>query len=131
SVARSRSRSSVTSDADRLRRFRREAQLLASLMIVQDWFADIESSRPTSGKFLRGLVVSSGEALHAVRRRRSARCSPLEEKQPMAKKRSIVKPVPRRPAPCCAAGVCDPERTQGLQAPVPQGSHSLVTLNGP
>ena len=53
----------------------------------------------------------------------------------MAKKRSIVKPLPRprpRPsAPCCAAGVCDPERTQGLRAPAPQGTHPLVTLTGP
>src|SRR5205814_8554872 len=58
-----------------------------------------------------------------------------EEKQLMAKKRSIVKPLPRprpRPsAPCCAAGVCDPERTQGLRAPAPQGTHPLVTLTGP
>ena len=31
----------------------------------------------------------------------------------------------------CAAGVCDPERTQGLRAPAPVGTHDLVTLNGP
>jgi hypothetical protein len=31
----------------------------------------------------------------------------------------------------CAAGVCDPERTQGLKAPAPNGAHSLVTLKGP
>jgi hypothetical protein len=27
--------------------------------------------------------------------------------------------------------VCDPERTQGLRAPAPQGDHKLVSLKGP
>ena len=31
----------------------------------------------------------------------------------------------------CAAGVCDPERTEGLKAPAPNGTYSLVTLKGP
>lgn len=31
----------------------------------------------------------------------------------------------------CAPGVCDPERTQGLRAPVPKGDHVLVSLKGP
>jgi hypothetical protein len=31
----------------------------------------------------------------------------------------------------CAAGICDPERTQGLRAPAPQGTHQLVSLEGP
>ncbi len=31
----------------------------------------------------------------------------------------------------CAAGVCDPERTEGLKSPAPNGTHSLVTLKGP
>jgi hypothetical protein len=31
----------------------------------------------------------------------------------------------------CAVGVCDPERTEGLQAPAPNGTHELVTLEGP
>lgn len=31
----------------------------------------------------------------------------------------------------CAAGVCDPERTQGLKAPAPNGTHPLITLKGP
>jgi hypothetical protein len=31
----------------------------------------------------------------------------------------------------CAAGVCDPQRTQGLKAPAPQGDHLLVRLKGP
>src|SRR5512132_2638996 len=31
----------------------------------------------------------------------------------------------------CAAGVCDPRRTQGLKAPAPQGTHVLVNLEGP
>jgi hypothetical protein len=31
----------------------------------------------------------------------------------------------------CAAGVCDPERTQGLKAPAPNGTYALVNLKGP
>ena len=31
----------------------------------------------------------------------------------------------------CLRGVCDPERTQGLRAPAPQGDHVLVSLEGP
>lgn len=31
----------------------------------------------------------------------------------------------------CAVGVCDPERTQGLKAPAPAGTHALVGLAGP
>ena len=31
----------------------------------------------------------------------------------------------------CATGVCDPERTQGLLAPAPEGDHLLVRLEGP
>jgi len=31
----------------------------------------------------------------------------------------------------CAAGVCDPERTQGLKAPAPNGTYTLVGLKGP
>ena len=31
----------------------------------------------------------------------------------------------------CLRGVCDPERTQGLRAPAPQGNHVLVSLEGP
>jgi len=37
----------------------------------------------------------------------------------------------RTAATRCAAGVCDPERTQGLKAPAPNGTHALVTLKGP
>ncbi len=33
--------------------------------------------------------------------------------------------------PSCAVGVCDPRRTQGLQAPAPKGTYSLVSLEGP
>jgi hypothetical protein len=44
------------------------------------------------------------------------------------RKREIVKPAP---AGKCALGVCDPERTQGLIAPAPAGTHVLVTLRGP
>jgi hypothetical protein len=46
-----------------------------------------------------------------------------------AKKQEIVKGA--APAGKCVAGVCDPERTQGLKAPVPNGTHVLVTLRGP
>jgi hypothetical protein len=31
----------------------------------------------------------------------------------------------------CAAGVCDPERTQGLRAPAPKDDYVLVSLKGP
>ena len=31
----------------------------------------------------------------------------------------------------CATGVCNPQRTQGLKAPAPQGTHLLVNLEGP
>jgi hypothetical protein len=37
---------------------------------------------------------------------------------------------PKRDRPC-APGVCDPQRTQGLRAPAPQGEHTLVSLDGP
>ena len=51
----------------------------------------------------------------------------------MAKKRPTAKPARQAPQPHtgCAAGVCDPERTQGLRAPAPNGTHDLVTLQGP
>lgn len=51
----------------------------------------------------------------------------------MAKKKSTAKPTRRSAAatPSCAAGVCDPQRTQGLKAPAPIGTHDLVTLEGP
>lgn len=48
----------------------------------------------------------------------------------MAKKRASAKvavPIGRT----CASGVCNPERTQGLKAPAPNGTHVLVTLTGP
>jgi hypothetical protein len=31
----------------------------------------------------------------------------------------------------CIGGVCDPQRTQGLKAPAPKGSYTLVSLAGP
>jgi hypothetical protein len=49
----------------------------------------------------------------------------------MTKKRRLVKPKPQKPSHQCAAGVCNPERTQGLRAPAPQGTHELVLLKGP
>ena len=51
----------------------------------------------------------------------------------MAKKKTAVKSsrAAAEPHTGCAAGVCDPERTQGLKAPAPVGTHDLVTLNGP
>jgi hypothetical protein len=48
----------------------------------------------------------------------------------MATKRPVRKPA----APVtinCTAGVCDPERTEGLKAPAPNGTYALVTLKGP
>ena len=49
----------------------------------------------------------------------------------MAKKRASVKVKALAPPAGCAQGVCDPERTQGLRAPAPNGTHDLVTLRGP
>jgi hypothetical protein len=49
----------------------------------------------------------------------------------MAKKRPTPKPSLQTPSHQCAAGVCDPQRTQGLRAPAPQGNHLLVSLKGP
>jgi hypothetical protein len=48
----------------------------------------------------------------------------------MAKKPTPVKRqvVPSRTG--CAPGVCNPERTQGLKAPAPNGTHVLVNLEG-
>ena len=48
----------------------------------------------------------------------------------MATKSKPKKPSLSASRPC-APGVCDPERTQGLRAPAPQGSHTLVSLSGP
>ena len=45
-------------------------------------------------------------------------------------KRSVAR-VTAPAAAKCAAGVCDPERTEGLKAPAPNGTHSLVALKGP
>jgi hypothetical protein len=53
----------------------------------------------------------------------------------MAKKRTVSKSKPQlAPAPTairCASGVCSPERTQGLRAPAPSGTHKLISLKGP
>src|SRR4029450_10211666 len=38
---------------------------------------------------------------------------------------------PPSEARTCAAGVCDPRRTQRLRAPAPQGTHVLIDLEGP
>ncbi len=35
------------------------------------------------------------------------------------------------PTDCCARGVSEPKRTQGLRAPAPMGEHELITLEGP
>ena len=47
----------------------------------------------------------------------------LTEEATMATSRTV--------ASRCAAGVCDPERTEGLKAPAPNGTYPLVTLKGP
>lgn len=39
--------------------------------------------------------------------------------------------MPKPKNTCCATGVCQPERTQGLKAPAPAGTHVLVKLRGP
>lgn len=52
----------------------------------------------------------------------------------MAKRRMATTSRPSRQAAeprTCAPGVCDPRRTQGLKAPAPQGTHALVSLEGP
>ena len=49
----------------------------------------------------------------------------------MAKTRPSVKATAPGEACKCARGVCDPERTQGLKAPAPNGTYALVTLRGP
>ncbi len=53
----------------------------------------------------------------------------------MAKRRTSAVKSPRSAAGGMAGptprGVGDPERTQGLKAPAPQGTHVLVTLRGP
>jgi hypothetical protein len=48
----------------------------------------------------------------------------------MATKRSVGRAAAKL-ADKCAAGVCDPERTEGLKAPAPNGTYALVTLKGP
>jgi hypothetical protein len=49
----------------------------------------------------------------------------------MAKKRSAKRVQAQIAAPrTCSTGVCDPQRTQGLKAPAPNGNHAL-TLEGP
>jgi hypothetical protein len=45
----------------------------------------------------------------------------------MAKSATATPPAARRG---CAPGVCEPERTQGLRAPAPNGTHVLVSLEG-
>ena len=39
--------------------------------------------------------------------------------------------MPKPQNTCCATGVCQPERTQGLKAPAPAGTHQLVRIAGP
>jgi hypothetical protein len=58
-------------------------------------------------------------------------CANAQEEAAMAKKRAVVKKKASFPVSRCAAGVCDPQRTQGLIAPAPNGTHVLVTLRGP
>jgi hypothetical protein len=49
----------------------------------------------------------------------------------MAKKRRSTAPKAVEFTGSCASGVCDPARTQGLKAPAPNGTHDLVSLEGP
>jgi hypothetical protein len=48
----------------------------------------------------------------------------------MATRRAVATVKGKAPGGC-AAGVCDPQRTQGLKAPAANGTHTLVTLEGP
>lgn len=48
---------------------------------------------------------------------------------PVAKPAAIATAAPSKPS--CATGVCAPQRTQGLRAPAPQGTHQLVSIKGP
>jgi len=54
----------------------------------------------------------------------------LSEEGIMATKRTVGR-ASVQTAYKCASGVCDPERTQGLKAPAPNGTYALVTLKGP
>ena len=53
----------------------------------------------------------------------------------MAVRKRITKAVPKASTAGrevhCAVGVCDPQRTQGLETRVSKGTHSLVSLAGP
>ena len=49
-------------------------------------------------------------------------------KKPSKKRTPATQQVPTTR---CSGGVCNPERTQGLRAPAPNGTHNLVTLTGP
>jgi hypothetical protein len=51
----------------------------------------------------------------------------------MAKRKIAARRLSRQSAEArtCAAGVCDPRRTQGLKAPAPQSTHVLVNLEKP
>jgi len=49
----------------------------------------------------------------------------------MATKVQAKRPALKRQLRSCGTGVCDPERTQGLKAPPPQGTTVLVNLRGP
>ena len=42
-------------------------------------------------------------------------------------------PSPRQSTgvPRCIGGMCDPQRIQGLKAPVPRGTYNLINLTGP
>jgi len=48
----------------------------------------------------------------------------------MAKRRKAP-PRPQADTATCAPGVCNPRRTQGLNAPAPPGSFVLMNLQGP
>ena len=55
----------------------------------------------------------------------------MAKKRPASKSKGQLAPAPA-PSPIrCASGVCSPERTQGLRAPAPTGTHKLISLKGP
>ena len=49
----------------------------------------------------------------------------------MATKAPAKRPPLKQQLRSCTTGVCNPERTQGLKAPPPQGTTVLVDLRGP
>jgi len=74
------------------------------------------------------VLLFAGANARAYNHSKAAR---IGEGQVMAKKKRQVSKRALLSRITCAVGVCDPERTEGLQAPAPSGTYELVTLEGP